>query len=178
MKQPSNNSSSTHLARSRVPASRTLAFWLLLLLSVQYVVGMLTNLYVSVPAHHPGSQSSNYFSGVVAVVAWAGTQGTWELRIHALLGLLLILIGVALIGAAVKRRQRVWIVSSIIAVLFIIGAGFNGASFLIYGEDFSSLIMSLAFAIALVGRLHANPAQPSAAIAMTGATRENPVQSG
>ena len=53
-------------------------------------------------------------------------------------------------GTRSSSRRRLWIVCSIIAVLFTMAAGFNGASFLNYGEDFSSLFMSLGFAIALV----------------------------
>src|SRR5215469_3555469 len=101
-----------------MPSSCTLAFWLLLLLSLQFVLGMITNLYVTVPTHHPGSQAAEYFGGVVAGVAWSIAQGVWVLRIHALLGLLIILIGFALIASAVSGRRRVWIVCSIIALLF------------------------------------------------------------
>jgi hypothetical protein len=147
------SSSNTPATTSRWPSPRTLAFWLLLLLSLQFVLGIVTNLYVTIPADHPGREAAEYFGGVVAGVAWAIAQGAWALRIHAILGLLIILTGFALVGTAISSRRRMWIVCSIIAVLFIIAAGFNGASFLNYGEDFSSLFMSLGFAIALVSML-------------------------
>jgi hypothetical protein len=134
----------------RIPSPRALAFSLLLLLSLQFVLGMVTNLYVAVPTHHPGSQAAEYFGGVVAGVAWSITQGAWALRIHALLGLLIIITSFAFVAAAVSSRHKAWIVCSIIALLFTMAAGFNGASFLNYGEDFSSLFMSLGFAVALV----------------------------
>lgn len=35
----------------------------------------------------------------------------------------------------------------------MIGAGFNGASFINYGHDFSSLLMSVGFLLALVSYL-------------------------
>jgi hypothetical protein len=123
------------------------------LLSIQFLLGIVTNLYVTIPAHHPGRQAAEYFGGVVAGVVWAIGQGAWALRIHALLGLLIILVAFALVATAISSRRRMWIVCSTIAVLFTIGAGFNGASFLNYGEDFSSLFMSLGFAIALVSLL-------------------------
>jgi hypothetical protein len=138
---------------SRMPSPRVPAFWLLLLLSLQFVLGMITNLYVTVPAHHPGSQATEYFGGVVVGVIWSIGQGAWALRIHALLGLLIILTTVALVSTAISSRRRMWIVCSIIALLFTLAAGFNGASFLNYGENFSSLFMSLGFAIALVSLL-------------------------
>jgi hypothetical protein len=46
------------------------------------------------------------------------------------------------------RSLAFWLLL-LLALLFIIGAGFNGASFLNYVHDFSSLFMSLGFAIAL-----------------------------
>lgn len=142
-------STAPKLGSLRLPLPRSVAFRLLLLLALQFVLGMVTNLYVSVPTH-TGSGASEYFSGVVSGVVWASVQGAWVLRLHTLLGLLLILVAGLQVASAIARRQRAWIVISIIAVLFIIGAGFNGASFLNYGHDFSSLFMSLGFAIALV----------------------------
>jgi hypothetical protein len=147
MNIPSSNASAT--TPLRMPSPRVLAFWLLLLLALQFVLGMVTNLFVTIPARHPGSDAAAYFGGVVVSVAWSIAHGAWALRIHALLGLLIIVIGFALVGTAISSRRRAWIVCSIIAVLFTIAAGFNGASFLIYGENFSSLFMSLGFVIAL-----------------------------
>lgn len=149
MRHSDPRSTAPTMASSRLPLPRSLAFWLLLLLSLQFVLGMVTNLYVSVPTHQ-GSQAGEFFSGVISGIVWASVQGTWILRLHTLLGLLLILVAGLQVASAVVRHQRAWIVLSIIAVLFIIGAGFNGASFLNYGHDFSSLFMSLGFAIALV----------------------------
>jgi hypothetical protein len=151
MNVSSSNTPTT--ASFRMPLPRVLAFWLVLLLSLQFVLGMVTNLYVTIPARHPGSDAAEYFGGVVAGVIWSITEGAWALRIHALLGLLIILAAATLVGAAISRRRRMWIVCSIIAVLFTIAAGFNGASFLNYREDFSSLFMSLGFAVALVALL-------------------------
>lgn len=42
-----------------------------------------------------------------------------------------------------------WIWVSVIGALVVIGAGFNGTSFLMYNHDFSSLIMAGLFALGL-----------------------------
>jgi len=55
-----------------------------------------------------------------------------------------------LLGLAIASRQRVWIVTSVLGLMGILGAGFNGASFLNYGHDFSSLIMSTGFLLAVI----------------------------
>jgi hypothetical protein len=72
---------------------------------------------------------------------------------HAILGLVLILLALLLIGLAYARRERVWMILSPIGAIGMIGAGFNGASFLNYGHDFSSLLMSVGFLLAQVSNL-------------------------
>lgn len=39
--------------------------------------------------------------------------------------------------------------TAVLGALFIVGAGFNGASFVNYGHDVSSLIMAVLWALAL-----------------------------
>ena len=52
---------------------------------------MLVNLYVQVPAVHPGASAPEYFSGVVQGVAWALLHAPLLLLVHAIVGLLLFL---------------------------------------------------------------------------------------
>lgn len=130
--------------------ARSLAFQLLLLLALEFLLGMVTNLYVHLSATHPGSGADNFFVGVVQGLGWALTQGAWALQLHVLLGLGLILTGVVLIGVAYITRERVWMICAPIGVCGMIAAGVNGASFINYGQDFSSLLMSMGFLIALV----------------------------
>lgn len=115
----------------------------IVLLLVQAGTGMAVNLYVSVPARHPGARPGNYFSGSFHSVVWAIGHGAAALAIHASLGLALVIV---VIGAAVhglrsgRRSVGGW---SLLGGLLVIGAGFNGASFLDFGHDISSLIMAL-----------------------------------
>jgi hypothetical protein len=79
----------------------------------------------------------------VRSVAWAVAHGAPALVAHAVLGLALALlvIGVAVYAIRLGRRPvGAW---SVLAGLLVIGAGFNGASFLDFNNDISSLIMAL-----------------------------------
>ena len=129
---------------------RVVTLIILLLLAAQFLVGMLVNLFVVVPAHHPGSNPPEYFSGVVTGVLWVLGDGTLWLRVHAIIGLALFLSALFLLGLAIASRRRAWIISSIIGLLGIVAAGFNGASFLNYGENFSSLLMAIGFLVAVI----------------------------
>ncbi len=71
----------------------------------QFFFGMITNLYVVIPADHPGAGAHDYFSGVVSSVGWALSAGPsgW-LSLHAALGLLLALGALEFVGAAARAR--------------------------------------------------------------------------
>lgn len=129
---------------------RMITVSVLLLLAIEYLIGMVVNLYVQIPSAHPGAGAAEYFSGAVQGVAWGLVQGPWALVIHVIIGLLLGLASFILIGLAIASRQRLWIISSLLGWIGIVGAGFNGASFLNYGHDFSSLLMSIGFLLAAI----------------------------
>ena|ERR1700730_148369 len=129
---------------------RTITAITLLLLVVQYLLGMVANLFIKVPGVHPGAQAPEYFSGVVQGVAWALVHSQLGLLLHVVVGLLLGIASFIMLGLAIASRRRAWIATSILGWIGIMGAGFNGASFLNYGHDFSSLLMSIGFILALV----------------------------
>ncbi len=128
---------------------RPLTILMLLLLAVQFLLGMVVNLFVQVPSVHPGIGASNYFQGVVQGVAWALVHAPLGLLVHVVAGLLLFLTSLILIGFAIASR-RAWIIVSAIGLIGIMAAGFNGASFMNYGQNFSSLLMSIGFLLAAV----------------------------
>ncbi|MGH2515008.1 MAG: hypothetical protein ACRDHP_05070 [Ktedonobacterales bacterium] len=131
-------------------ALRPLAITTFFLLLAQFLIGMLVNFYVTIPSSHPGANPSNYFVGVIQGNGWALLmQGIFTLRLHVVLGLLLGLSAIALIWLAAVTRERAWIIASVVGFLGVLGAGFNGASFMNYGFDVSSLIMSIFFVIAV-----------------------------
>lgn len=114
-----------------------------LLLVAQIAVGMVVNLYVTIPVHHPGTLPANYFTGSARSVAWAIGHGALALAVHASLGLTLVVIAVSVAIRAVALRGFRAALPSVLGALLIIGAGFNGASFLDFDHTVSSLLMAL-----------------------------------
>jgi hypothetical protein len=143
----------------------------LIALVIQFVLGMGTNLFVTIPTNHPGANPPEYFSGVFQSVTWAILHGPILLVLHAAFGLLLVLFGFRLLMVAIRSRHRPTIVTAVIGALAILGAGFNGGSYLNYHQDFSSMLMASFFAIAVVAYavgLWAMPAENQVPEARTG----------
>jgi hypothetical protein len=124
------------------PRIRWLAFAAMLLVLAQAAIGMVINLDVVIPSRHPGAHA-DFFGGSFHSVIWAIAHGGAALAIHALLGLFLAVIVLGVAIHAVRLGDRTVGAWSSVATLFVIGAGFNGASFLDYNHDVNSLIMAL-----------------------------------
>lgn len=138
------NPSGHRVRKSGAQAVRTMVLGAAVLVVVQIAVGMVVNLYVTVPAHHPGARPANYFSGSFRSVVWALGHGAVALVIHASLGLALVVVTLVLAVRAVRQAPRAVAVTSVLGFLFVVGAAFNGASFLDFaGQNISSLIMAL-----------------------------------
>jgi hypothetical protein len=104
---------------------------------------MYVNLFVTIPSGHSGSSPSNYLSGSGRSLLWSVEHGGAALAIHSVLGVLLGLMVIALVAGAIRTaRQSIWL-WSVIGALMVIGAGFNGASFLDFNKNASSLVMAL-----------------------------------
>jgi hypothetical protein len=127
----------------------TVNFTACMLLLVQYLLGMVTNLYVTLPAQHPGAQARNYFAGIVSGIGWLIPHGPAWAAAHAALGLALVAAAIGSLATSRWRQSRAVTTLSVLGALAIIGAGFNGASFLNYGQNFSSMIMAGLWALAL-----------------------------
>jgi len=122
----------------------------LVMLVGQFLLGMAVNLFVKIPTEHPGSNPPEYFSGVAQSVAWAVLHGNILLAVHAGFGLVLVVAAVGTLVQAIGNRRRGIVVSAILGLIGVLGAGFNGGSFLNYHQDFSSMLMATGFAIAVV----------------------------
>ena len=120
-----------------------------LLLVIQYLLGMVVNLYVVLPGRHPGAGAHSYFSGAASGLGWVMTRGPGWAAAHAAFGLALVLAALASITLTWRPGGRMARVLSVLGALAIVGAAFNGASFLNYGHDFSSMIMAGLWALAL-----------------------------
>jgi hypothetical protein len=124
-------------------ALRRMTLGISMLLVVQTAVGMIVNLYVAVPVHHPGAQPANYFTGSLRSIAWAIGHGGLALAIHASLGIAIVAIAIWVAIRAVTLRSGRVTLTSVLAAGLVIGAGFNGASFVDFNHMVSSLIMAL-----------------------------------
>ena len=119
------------------------------LLLIQYLLGMVVNVYVVLPGRHPGAGAGDYFSGAAAGLAWVISDGPAWAAAHAAFGMALAALALAAVALAWRRGGTGSRVASVIGALAIIGAGFNGASFVNYGHAFSSMIMAGLWALAL-----------------------------
>ena len=133
-------------------AARGWAFGLLIALLVQFGLGMYVNLFAQIPLNHPGHGASDFFAGSYHSVAWAETSphAPLILAFHAGLGLFLVLGSLWLAVLAIRGRRAGFVWAAVLGALFILGAGFNGASFLNYNEDANSFVMALLFALAVL----------------------------
>ncbi len=132
-------------------ASRALAVNLTacVILLIQYLLGMVVNLFVTIPGHHPGAGASNYFTGAVSGLDWLISRGPAWAAAHAALGLALVLVALASVALTRWRDGRIATATSVLGALAIVGAAFNGVSFVNYGHNFSSMIMAGLWALAL-----------------------------
>jgi hypothetical protein len=96
---------------------RRVAAAILYLLVAQFMLGMPVNLYLQIPATHPGRDATEYFGGVATGVAWAILHGPFWLRLHALLGMLLVIAALWLLVQAIQARVRRSIVVSILGLV-------------------------------------------------------------
>lgn len=71
----------------------------------QFLLGMVTDLFVTIPPQHPGIDAHEYFAGVVQVIGWAVPHGTGWLTAHVLFGLVLVVAGLADL-ATIRRVRR------------------------------------------------------------------------
>jgi hypothetical protein len=120
-----------------------------LLLLIQYLLGMAVNLFVTLPASHPGAGAADYFTGAASGLAWVIPDGPAWAGAHAAFGLALVLAAIAAIVLSRGQPGRLPLALSVLGALSVVGAAFNGVSFLDYGHAFSSMIMAGLWALAL-----------------------------
>jgi hypothetical protein len=127
---------STQKTESRQAGLRQANLALLILLAVQFALGIGVNLYVTLPAAgHPGHAS------------WFGNGAI--LALHAALGMLLILGALFVLVRAIMARNVALIATSAAGLVAILLAAFFGSGFTDKLTDGYSLGMALATAVAL-----------------------------
>lgn len=122
-------------SKRQLAAIRTGSLATLVILVVQYALGVAESLYGTMPtARH----SIGLFSG--------GTL----LAVHGTLGILLAFGGIGTAVRSVRTRHRPFAISSVLAMLALIAATITGFMFLDKGQDGASLGMALATGVAMI----------------------------
>ena len=119
----------------------------LVLLVIQFMVGMLINFYTQLPDAHPGTQGSYAPS-----IPWAlGGGGGVTLAIHVGVAIFLLIGSIVLFLRAIMSRRKAFIVGMSAGLILILVAFSSGLTFLNRGGNDSDLLgMSLAFIFALI----------------------------
>ena len=131
----------------RLVRLRMASFGAVVMLIIEFILGMIYNLYGTVPT---SAKPVGLFSSP-------------DLALHVILGFLLLLAAIGQLVQAIGARHQLSVWLSAIGLLSIIGAGFAGLGFAGSGADSASLGMSLAFATALVCYVFLVFALPSSA---------------
>jgi hypothetical protein len=130
-------------AHRRDRGLRPAAFAIVLLILVQYGLGMWVNLFATIPA-------SDHGKGAFAAFGAAVAHGPAGLALHALVGTLLLLSAIAFVIRAALARNAAATALGGIGLLAIIAAWVNGALFVGSEANGSSFDMAMAAALALL----------------------------
>src|SRR6266581_623581 len=128
-----------HIRRPRRAGLRRMCVAALIMLVLQYGLGIFLNIYVAVPA-------SDAHAGIFAEIATAPLA----LTVHALLGLALIGTAILLVVKAVGVRDRLLAVLASAGLTAIGGAFGAGEIFVRNGQDTASMAMALLTGVALL----------------------------
>jgi hypothetical protein len=133
---------SQHRAASRVTGLRVSSFSAVVILLLEYGLGVWVNLYGRLPA-------SDHGAGLVTGFARAVSNGPAGLSVHALLGLILIVSAAAALVRAVLVRRPVLVGAAAAGLAAIVVAAVSGASFVGNGSNGASMAMAVAAAVAI-----------------------------
>jgi hypothetical protein len=128
-----------HIRRAELEGVRRVSLAALIMLVVQYGLGIILNLYIAVPA-------SDAHAGLMQEIA----SGPLMLTVHALLGLALIGAALVLLVRAVRLGDRVIAVLAAAGLTAIGGAFASGEIFVRNGQSAASLAMALLTGVALL----------------------------
>ena len=130
---PNTHTAVPAVGTNRLARLRMSSFGLVTMLILQFVLGMIYNLYGTAPT---SSKSVGMFSSPV-------------LALHVILFFLLVIASVMQLIRAAGTRHGLTVSLSAVGLIGIVAAGFAGIGFIGNGAAGASLGMSLAFAVSL-----------------------------
>jgi hypothetical protein len=131
------------LPTSRIRGLRANALAAVVMLLIQYCLGISVNLYSTLPATDPGKSISAGFTAAVG-------NGPLVLSLHALLGTLLLITSLAAFLRSWRLAVTPAIALTAVALLAIIVAWLAGSEFVGHMENGTSLTMALATAVSIL----------------------------
>ena len=115
-----------------------LGFGMIIVLIVQYVLGMFTNLFEQFP---DGNQIGQLWD-----FAWS----QFPIAAHIIIGSVLLIGSIVFVIRAVRQKNKFWIMASVIGCFGILIAGMSGAMFIPTQNDSYSYLMSIFFLVAFL----------------------------
>lgn len=134
---------------------------MMLLLAVQFVLGTVTRLYVTIPRDHPGSTGSGYFGQSQQSLSWALAHGDPWLQVYTGLGLLLVLLALVILAISVVTLRGGLFFSALVGLIGIAGAGAANAAWLDFGQNLEVLLVTIGLALSVVAYTGALLVSPS-----------------
>ncbi len=112
-------------------------------LSLQFILGVLSALYVTFPDTTDQKTLMDF------------ANQHWQTMSHFILGIILVLFGLWILIQAIRRKQKPFGIVATIAFIMVLVAGYGGDQFVRTQNDAYSVVMAVAFIIAmgLYGRL-------------------------
>jgi hypothetical protein len=119
------------------------SFSVVIVLLIEFGLGISVNLFVKVPAADHGK-------GMLPAFGSAVTGGPVVLAFHALLGIFLLAGGIAALVRAILIRRPLWLGLTSVALLSIVVAWISGSRFVGSMDNGASLAMALATALSIL----------------------------
>ena len=145
-------------AATRVRGLRANSFAAVVILLVEYGLGIWVNLYGQLPASDHGASVATGFARAIY-------KGPVGLSVHALLGVILIVSALTAVVRAVLVRRPALIGATGVGLVAIVMAAFSGASFV--GDESNSSSMGMAVAAGVAVAAYALVLLLSAGIAVS-----------
>lgn len=132
-----------NLTNKRSSPSQKISVIILAILLLQFILGIYTNLYISIPSRSNGVS--------FAMGQMTGSMGSYGpiFMLHMILGPILVIISLITFVLALTYKNKTEIIFLSIGLVSILVAGFAGMVFFMGGgHNIYSLIMALGFIIA------------------------------